>query len=421
MKPKQVKSIPWTKIALTISTALICAIALYGLSYATRDLTRFGDLADQAVDRALALSADSDEIPLGPRIVVIDFNDRTLSKLGNPPLIPPSSLALAIEQTVEMQPRAVMIDIDLSWISEADDVERLNNALESSERAGVVLLLSRVRYPNAVDGRRDVFPPTAFDSAVRESATANWVSAEAIQSGDGIVRSIAPFVEGYANGQLVRVPAPHLILALKGDEADLAGARARFGAGADEKVFLAGAQKIDLSQRENSIVRFTDSWPPKSGHRISVLPATPLIEQSGPIDDSLIKDSIVVIGSSGSLQGDMHETPLGPMPGAFIIANAIGSWQAGGPQVGWSFLLGGLIVLAGALAVSAMVSLSMVICPTRFRDKLKNFLPGTAVTLIWITAQFTGVAVDIGWLMILAYPVAWIAVAAFGRAKQSEA
>lgn len=48
---------------------------------------------------------------------------------------------------------------------------------------------------------------------------------------------------------------------------------------------------------------------------------------SDSVDPSVVKDHIVVIGATHREAGDLHETPLGVMPGSLIIINAIHSLQ----------------------------------------------------------------------------------------------
>lgn len=67
-----------------------------------------------------------------------------------------------------------------------------------------------------------------------------------------------------------------------------------------------------------------------------------------------VKDKIVVIGTSHALGGDMHNTPLGEMPGALVLINAINSLLEHGemtrylpPEVGITLLIVLVLVMSG--------------------------------------------------------------------------
>lgn len=52
----------------------------------------------------------------------------------------------------------------------------------------------------------------------------------------------------------------------------------------------------------------------------------PLTESTGDVSDEWLRDQIVLIGSSVQFSNDSYLTSLGPMPGYFVIANAIHSY-----------------------------------------------------------------------------------------------
>lgn len=400
---------------LPVPAAIAAALLFYIAAYYTRDVTRVGDLADQAIDRALSLTADHRAQHPAQKTVILDFNDLTLTRFGNPPFIPPDVVSTVLQRVAEMEPEAIVLDIDISWVREERDVEAISRGLQSAEAQGKVLLLLRALDPDPVNGQRTRFAPTAFDTIVEASDRLAWVSAEAIKSADGSIRAMAPLTKGFQGEGVLRLPSPQLLLLLRGSDEGLDRALKRFSAGADTLKFETEQGDIDLSGRDNARILYTERWPPKPGGRILVFPAAPLLIDDAPIDTSDFKGALVIIGSSAALKADVHETALGPMPGVYILANALTGWLVDGPYTGSPLIAGMSIVAIGGAFLAALVILVLSLIPVFAQSFARSVLPGLAVAGVWLAAELLAVSVEISWLMILAYPVTWIAVYVFPK------
>jgi CHASE2 domain-containing sensor protein len=102
------------------------------------------------------------------------------------------------------------------------------------------------------------------------------------------------------------------------------------------------------SQSEKSPFRYVlydyDDNTPERNVILSVVSAQPYLNlfQQNPHSAEALKNSIVVIGGSYAEGGDIHITPLGEMPGALIVINAIYSLLQYGeikPWPNWAILL----------------------------------------------------------------------------------
>jgi CHASE2 domain-containing sensor protein len=101
--------------------------------------------------------------------------------------------------------------------------------------------------------------------------------------------------------------------------------------------------------------------PDGSAKVLNKLPAVTIsaARPDQPISSSQrIKDTVVVIGGSNEDARDLHETPIGLMPGALIVANSIYSLQRFGPMK--IIPLWGDFILEAVLIVMASVIFAML-------------------------------------------------------------
>jgi hypothetical protein len=110
------------------------------------------------------------------------------------------------------------------------------------------------------------------------------------------------------------------------------------------------------------------------------LPAKSITESSGPISNDPVRGKIVIIGASYAASRDIHHTPVGAMPGALIITNAVKSLQQFGQlqsPPGWvKLLIEGVLIILMAWAFAHFNSIGGLI------------LTGIAVALILVPISF---------------------------------
>ena len=96
-----------------------------------------------------------------------------------------------------------------------------------------------------------------------------------------------------------------------------------------------------------------------------VLPAES-IARDPRADAAILRGRIVVIGTSYAASGDLHMTPLGEMPGALVLINAINSLVRGDEihDAGWGVTVGielGLILVVSALFAALPAGIALCI------------------------------------------------------------
>lgn len=110
------------------------------------------------------------------------------------------------------------------------------------------------------------------------------------------------------------------------------------------------------------------------------LSAQLITESNEPISTDPVRGKIVIIGASYEASRDIHHTPVGAMPGALIITNAVKSLQQFGQlqgPPGWvKLLIEGVLIILMAWAFAHFNSIGGVI------------LTGLAVALVLVPISF---------------------------------
>jgi CHASE2 domain-containing sensor protein len=118
---------------------------------------------------------------------------------------------------------------------------------------------------------------------------------------------------------------------------------------------------IDTANDQRII--FTIPWKSPSQDLITVS-AQLVTESTNRLSGDLIDGRVVIIGASNTDSRDIHRTPIGEMPGALIIANAIKSLllfgQISSPPIWLQWLLQILVILLAGWAFMAFRSLLAV-------------------------------------------------------------
>ena len=274
----------------------------------------------------------------------LDIDDASYRGWGEPYHVPRDKILKLIKFAAEANARLTVLDIDLSREGvDADDDRRLAAYLTQYGKgvAHPPLILVRTFYSGEPGDRQWVDIRPSFLDEFEFPTSVHW--AQPLFKAtlwDGVIRHWHLIKFGCLNGRLVLVPATQLIAAAllsAGDvssvnryadlnvvrmencnNADSAANAITFrDAGGRSEVF---SPEAELGQR----LIYTIPWKSPAPDLITV-PAQLITESPHDLSGDLIRNRVVIIGASFADSRDIHRTPIGEMPGALIIANAIKS------------------------------------------------------------------------------------------------
>lgn len=274
----------------------------------------------------------------------LDIDDASYRGWGEPYHVPRDKILKLIKFAAEANARLIVLDIDLSREGvDADDDRRLAAYLTQYGKgvAHPPLILVRTFYSGEPGDRQWVDIRPSFLDEFEFPTSVHW--AQPLFKAtlwDGVIRHWHLIKFGCLNGRLVLVPATQLIAAAllsAGDvssvnryadlnvvrmencnNADSAASAITFrDAGGRSEIF---SPEAELGQR----LIYTIPWKSPAPDLITV-PAQLITESPHDLSGDLIRNRVVIIGASFADSRDIHRTPIGEMPGALIIANAIKS------------------------------------------------------------------------------------------------
>lgn len=274
----------------------------------------------------------------------LDIDDASYRGWGEPYHVPRDKILKLIKFAAEANARLTVLDIDLSREGvDADDDRRLAAYLTQYGKgvAHPPLILVRTFYSGEPGDRQWVDIRPSFLDEFEFPTSVHW--AQPLFKAtlwDGVIRHWHLIKFGCLNGRLVLVPATQLIAAAllsAGDvssvnryadlnvvrmencnNADSAASAITFrDAGGRSEIF---SPEAELGQR----LIYTIPWKSPAPDLITV-PAQLITESPHDLSGDLIRNRVVIIGASFADSRDIHRTPIGEMPGALIIANAIKS------------------------------------------------------------------------------------------------
>lgn len=274
----------------------------------------------------------------------LDIDDASYRGWGEPYHVPRDKILKLIKFAAEANARLIVLDIDLSREGvDADDDRRLAAYLTQYGKgvAHPPLILVRTFYSGEPGDRQWVDIRPSFLDEFEFPTSVHW--AQPLFKAtlwDGVIRHWHLIKFGCLNGRLVLVPATQLIAAAllsAGDvssvnryadlnvvrmencnNADSAANAITFrDAGGRSEIF---SPEAELGQR----LIYTIPWKSPAPDLITV-PAQLITESPHDLSGDLIRNRVVIIGASFADSRDIHRTPIGEMPGALIIANAIKS------------------------------------------------------------------------------------------------
>ena len=342
-----------------VTFALILGLAQFGFFLGIRDHFR-----DQVMKVDVELPHEV-EIPRG--FVFIDIDDEIYREWGSPALLPRDRLAELLHVSLISDAALVILDVDLSREQLEHDraFEDLFEGLNPEPEAGapgpdIILVRHLERPPGQMDGPF-VLPTSPFDDVVGRSSRLHWAANGFSRSTDGIVRRLRHWEPVCHQGQPMIMPSAALLTAYSVtrqsnalNEEGLSHELASLGLpdcadgqeepGSGRASLWIGENRVELDSAEpNQTIVF--SLPASSGDHqyptnrsaeggyavLTTLEARHLLDpRIADAGAPLLRDRIVVIGGTYADGRDTWLTPIGPMPGAIVLVNAIYSlWQHG--------------------------------------------------------------------------------------------
>lgn len=274
----------------------------------------------------------------GLNVTWVDLDDETSTDWSDENgKIPRSKFGDIINRLATLSPSLILLDADLTGEALTKDDAKLAAVLKSYD-ADTPLLLTRALHPvDCSDGScepngcKTIRDPSRFDEAVSANPKVRWVSRDVRPDGDGIVRKTRLWETVCTDGAATAFPSPQLaaialaspapagddklkaLLEAKANEADGEAPKALTWPNATEQeahlpFVIGGAAQSSVPE-----------WTAQSGERYQRVSALSVFTDR--VDETAFKDRVIVIGTSSGTRKVL--TPVGAMPSAALIANAI--------------------------------------------------------------------------------------------------
>jgi CHASE2 domain-containing sensor protein len=348
-------------------------------------------------------------------VTVVDIDDASMKAWNRGATTPRPELAVLIEEVARRGPRAIVVDIDLSSLETPDRDAQLAAVL-SSRPAGAAPLLMVRRVTKADPDDPDAgaagriyrrFEATPYDADAAGSPAVVWITSIFEVDDDWAIRRLRLFeISCRASGAEVLPSGPLVAAELA------AGGQARLAA--TLQALRTGAQSACAEDRQGARDRTLVGIPPAAsttytfgfpqtagatsagvtrvsdlGRRLMVVSARQ-ITAGRDMASTPFRDRVVIIGSTHGYSRDFYRTPLGGMPGAWILANAMASASDILGSTRWSGVPG--------FVLSFVLYVGFALLARIFRGIVTTVCVGLAclaavVVLSWVTMPV--IAIDI--------------------------
>ncbi len=306
----------------------------------------------------------------------LDIDDASYRQWGEPYHTPRDKIQQLIEFARTSGAAVIVVDIDLSrrGLNPEHDVA-LAEYLEGYPSDSSPLILVRSFFAESGDYAdwREIRPSFLDDYELPGSV--HWAQ-PLFQATlwDGVVRHWHLARYGCLDDQPMLVPSIQLTAAALlsdkyGPDRSVDIETIRLGNCAD------GAHRSDRAGPTEEIgqkLLYTIPWQEPAPDLVTI-PAIAITEADGRLADDLVRDRVVVVGASFAEARDTHRTPIGTMPGAMVVINAIKSLLAFGQ------------LKEPKLWVSLLVQLGVVLLAAWAFSRFNSFVAvGVAATIIFV-------------------------------------
>lgn len=313
----------------------------------------------------------------------LDIDNASFRSWDEPYHTPRDKVLKLVRTAAEHKARLIVLDIDLSRPGiNAEHDQRLAEYLAEYGKGEVrpPLILVRTFYNDGPSDREWLDIRPSFLDEFEFSPSVHWAQPLFRKTmWDGVVRHWHLVKFGCLKGQLILLPATQLIAAalladgntdaikrpvdLDSIQLDSCSSQSSVNTSANlQKLGVSDsalAPDPDIDQR----LIYTIPWKSPAPDLVTIS-AQVITESDRQLSDDLFADRVVMIGASFSESGDIHRTPIGEMPGALIIANAIKSLtlygQVRSPPLWFQWTLKLTLILLAAWAFSRFTSLTAV-------------------------------------------------------------
>ena len=406
-----------SRLSLALGISLALAAAIFAVAWQYRDVRLIGDPIEQSRDVTFAVGADGTAPQsLHAPFAFIAVDEATFDALGRPDHTPHDRIAALLLQVAAAHPVAIVLDLDITWTAPASEDKALDDALRQLGEHGVPVLLLREVRAGPSDRAPYALPLSRFDALVAKYPSLEWVVASAPRNGDDTVRAVLPFVRVCRGGQPLYLPGvgvaaaqaysaaathskPATVIFPAADWSCAPGAARPSGKVRLRGPIATGGAPL-TALAPVAPIRFTLKWPGdsavsaqtltdlrgKTRPLYAVLSARPFMgSASNGSLASWTQGAIAVIGASHADARDIYATPLGRMPGSFIIVNLIRALLDFGPDSGveWQGALLSMLLL------SAITAVATVWLERYLSTWLELFLPFAITGIWWLVLTLT--------------------------------
>ena len=337
----------WRHAIVNFFIGIVIAIALHA-AHSTSWIVRFENLA---MDGMMSIKSNTPGMTGGTQsplqLTFIDIDENTYQDWQEPFYTPRHKIEQLLSFAARGKARAIVLDIDLSKASEDDSA--LVKFLQQYSEDDPPLFLLRSRYPASEHTQHQDYHlrPSFLDGKLGKNIY--WgQSLFKASSYDQELRYWELYETGCLNGKPVVVPSLQLLidvhLTAPGELEKVIGQLQQKLPRTCESLKLSdqmlhgelryGNKTIKLeygaNQRIGERIIYTIPWKQKGWDEFYHRSARTITETSDPVSNDAVRDRIVVIGSSHKAGRDTYKTPIGEMPGAMIIINAIKSLHSFG-------------------------------------------------------------------------------------------
>lgn len=380
------KPASWSRSAWAVLTAILVALlTLLGGGERLKAAYKSFTETDRIVEISAALSnAAGQSLP----VTLIKIDEETMAHWGGPAITPHAALARLIETAASGGASAIIVDVDLASDGAAATPDPdLVTAISNYQGSALPIMFVRSFRAGPLfegDGQTHAIT-TPYDDILARTHKAMWVSVLTPLSDDRIVRRLRLWQTDCAGAEGISYPSPALVVAAKfAPEGDKSS---------DLKTFLANqvdrqCKRLDSEpaawpHRRTADVAIqymfnaaakeatvkTISYKDRKVPLFKQIPASALVNfntgtatPAGDIHPQAFHDRIVVIGVTHANSRDIYATPLGPQPGAVILANAVAAAPAMSDMPEASPVTE-IIIILGIFAVLAFISYSLQTAP----------------------------------------------------------
>jgi CHASE2 domain-containing sensor protein len=349
-------------------------------------------------------------------VTVVEIDDRTFADWHATGDTPRDKLAEVIGRVRAKRPRALILDIDLSSKENSAQDPILKQTISAyPDTAAPLLLVRRVSFD--AGGGPPMFEKTPYDELVANNANIFWVLSLVDFDEDWSIRKLRLAEASCAeNGTTAFLSVALAVASLEdGGRAGLRSHAAAIETSAiaacrlrTASASVATPKMAEIGERVR--IPYAFAWSQGLGSagtgllrnnshaRLISVPARQLTG-STEFAPFPFADRYVVIGSTHGNSRDFYRTPLGVMPGAYVLANAI----AGAPDIVnartwsgiWSFGLAvvifGLFMIVATMARGALAALLIgLICVISVLALSSMIIPSVAIEVVTLAVAMLG-------------------------------